>query len=209
VAQLMSDQIWLWARGYEGGGPQAELLRRLAHWLMKEPELEEEHLEARIADGRLAIRRRSLSTQAVEVKVTDPAGATTTVRLDPGPDGMARGEIAADQAGLWRVEDGTRTALAAGGRLNPPELTDLRATPDRLAALVAESRGSISWISDGLPELRRTTQGRAAAGHGWAGVQRNQAHTVTGLAEIPLLPALVLLAVALGGLAGAWWREGR
>src|SRR5207302_1897653 len=28
VAQLLSDQLWLWARGFEGGGPQAELLRR-------------------------------------------------------------------------------------------------------------------------------------------------------------------------------------
>ena len=51
VAELLSDQIWLWARGFEGGGPQAELLRRLAHWLMKEPELEEEKLSASI-DGR-------------------------------------------------------------------------------------------------------------------------------------------------------------
>ena len=26
---------------------------------------------------------------------------------------------------------------------------------------------------------------------------------------VPLLPALLLLAATLGGLAGAWWREGR
>ena len=45
VAQLASDEIWLWSRGYEGGGPQGELLRRLAHWLMKEPELEENALD--------------------------------------------------------------------------------------------------------------------------------------------------------------------
>ena len=48
VAELLSDQTWLWARGFEGGGPQAELLRRLAHWLMKEPELEEESLSASV-----------------------------------------------------------------------------------------------------------------------------------------------------------------
>ena len=49
VAQLLSDQGWLWARGYEGGGPQTELLRRLAHWLMKEPDLEEEALDRQAA----------------------------------------------------------------------------------------------------------------------------------------------------------------
>jgi hypothetical protein len=46
IALLASDQAWLWDRGFEGGGPQAELLRRLAHWMMGEPELEEEALSA-------------------------------------------------------------------------------------------------------------------------------------------------------------------
>src|SRR5579883_2032606 len=44
VALLLSDHIWLWARGFEGGGPHLDLLRRLSHWLMKEPDLEEEAL---------------------------------------------------------------------------------------------------------------------------------------------------------------------
>ena len=46
VALLLSDHAWLWARGYEGGGPYTDLLRRIAHWLMKEPDLEEETLKA-------------------------------------------------------------------------------------------------------------------------------------------------------------------
>ena len=51
IAVLGSDQAWLWSRGFEGGGPQLELLRRLAHWLMKEPELEEEVLRGTGEDG--------------------------------------------------------------------------------------------------------------------------------------------------------------
>lgn len=209
VAQLMSDQIWLWARGYEGGGPQAELLRRLAHWLMKEPELEEEHLEAHVADGRLSIRRRSLSTETVDVQVTDPGGLTTSFQLTPGPDGVARGDVAAEQTGLWRVEDGSRTALAAAGRLDSPELADLRATPERVAPLAAATGGGVRWIADGMPELRRISPDRAASGGDWLGIHRHQAHAVTGLREIPLLPALLLLAAVSGALVGAWWREGR
>ena len=46
VGMLLSDQGWLWARGFEGGGPHVALYRRIAHWLMKEPELEEERLTA-------------------------------------------------------------------------------------------------------------------------------------------------------------------
>ena len=210
VAQLMTDQIWLWARGLEGGGPQAELLRRLAHWLMKEPELEEEHLEARIAEGRLSVRRRSLDNAAMAVEVTDPAGATTTLRLEDGADGVGRGDMPATQAGVWRVSDGVHTALAAAGRIDPPELADLRATPERLAPLIAATGGGSAWLTTGgLPELRQVAPGRPAAGDGWLGVQRNQAYAVTGLAEVPLLPALLLLAAGLGGLSAAWWQEGR
>ena len=188
VAQLLSDQIWLWARGFDGGGPQAELLRRLAHWLMKEPELEEEHLKARIADGRLSVRRRSLVGEPAEVQVTDPAGATTALRLEAGADGIARGEMRATQAGLWRVSDGDaygarrrRAARSAGAR---------RSARDRSGGsrpLVEATGGGTAWIAtDGLPDLRRVAAGRPAAGDGWLGVQRNQAYAVTGLAEVPL-----------------------
>ena len=52
VAMLGSDHAWLWSRGFEGGGPQLELLRRLAHWLMQEPELEEEVLLRHRRGGR-------------------------------------------------------------------------------------------------------------------------------------------------------------
>ncbi|MDF2780452.1 MAG: hypothetical protein K0S96_256, partial [Geminicoccaceae bacterium] len=80
VAQIMSDHVWLWSRGFEGGGPQAELLRRLAHWLMKEPDLEEEDLRAAVHAGKLEITRRSLDQEPPEVRVTTPSGATRTLR---------------------------------------------------------------------------------------------------------------------------------
>src|SRR5476651_1425471 len=57
VALLLSDHIWLWARGYEGGGPHLDLLRRLSHWLMKQPDLEEEALRL-IEIGRASCRER-------------------------------------------------------------------------------------------------------------------------------------------------------
>ena len=75
IAQLLSDHIWLWGRGLEGGGPQAEILRRLAHWLMKEPQLEEERLVARFEKGQVVIERYSLSPESPEVTVTTPSGA--------------------------------------------------------------------------------------------------------------------------------------
>jgi len=209
IALMSSDQIWLWARGYEGGGPHDELIRRLAHWLMKEPDLEEERLIAQAEGDRLVVERRSLGTEPVEATVTGPLSATRTVRLDPGDDGVARAEVPAATPGLYRVDDGARTALAAVGPPNPAEYADLRATPERLRAAVEASGGGIAWVADGLPDIRRTQPGRDAVGRGWIGLRRTDAFRVTGVTETSLLSGLLLVTLALGTLMIAWWREGR
>jgi hypothetical protein len=209
VAQLLSDQMWLWARGFEGGGPQAELLRRLAYWLMKEPDLEENDLRASVEGGRLIVTRQSLEPDDKPVTVTAPDGGTSTLKLTAGRGGQSTGTLAVSQIGLYRVSDGTRTALAAAGPLNPIEFADVRATPEKLAPLVEASGGGVFWIADGVPEIRRVASGRATAGHGWLGLRENADYVVAGFSETPLMPGIAALLLAIGTLIAAWRREGR
>ena len=211
AAMLMSDQIWLWARGHEGGGPQAELLRRLAHWLMKEPGLEEEALDARIEAGRMTVERRSLSeAPGGSVTVTAPDGGTRTVALAATGAGRAAATVEAAAPGVWGVSDGVRRAFAAAEAANPEELADLRASPERLAPLLARSGGSAHWLRPGgAPELRMVAAGASASGAGWIGLRRRDAHLVTGVSSVPLLPAWAGLPLLLGLVLLAWRREGR
>jgi hypothetical protein len=209
VAQLMSDHAWLWARGYEGGGPQAELMRRVAHWLMKEPELEEEALRARVEGDRLVVERRSLETELPPVEVTTPDGSTQTLQLDPGPDGRASTSMPVDQLGTYELTDGSRTAVAAAGPPNPLEYRDVRATETRLNPLVAASGGAHVRIADGVPRLRKVDPERDSAGRGWIGLDANRDYRVAGVMEVPLLPAVLALILVLGTLVAAWFREGK
>ena len=209
VAQLLSDQMWLWARGFEGGGPQAELLRRLAYWLMKEPDLEENDLRASIEGDRLVVDRQSVEPDAKPVTVTAPDGSTSTLALTADKGGRSSGSMAVTQMGLYRVSDGTRTALAAAGPLNPVEFADVRATPDKLAPLSTASGGGVFWLADGVPEVRRVAAGRITAGHDWLGLRENEDYVVAGFSETPLLPAVAVLLLAIGALIAAWRREGR
>ncbi|HEX3863321.1 MAG TPA: hypothetical protein VHY35_16670 [Stellaceae bacterium] len=210
VAQLLSDQMWLWARGFEGGGPQAELLRRLAYWLMKEPDLEENDLRAEVEGDLLKVTRQSLAPDNPPIHITAPDGKVTTLALAPENGGRSGGTMAISQMGLYRVTDGTHTALAAAGPLNPVELADVRATPDKLMPLVKASGGGVFWAGDGtIPEVRRVSPGRTASGHGWMGIRENGDYVVTGFSEIPLFPALAALLLAVGLLVAAWRREGR
>lgn len=209
VAELLSDQGWLWARGFEGGGPQTELLRRLAHWLMKEPELEEEKLTAAISGGDLTVIRRTMANTPLPVTVTTPSGKTVPLALSRSEPGQWRGSMKADELGLYRITDGKLSAVAAAGPLNPKEVADMRAT-DRLLSPVAEqSGGGVAWISEGLPDIRRVARSRRMAGDGWMGVAENNASRVTAIEQIPLLPPWLGLLLLLGTLMLAWRQEGR
>ena len=210
TALLLSDQIWLWSRGHEGGGPQAELLRRIAHWLMKEPELEEEALRARIEDGRLLVERRTLlDAQPGDVTATAPGGAATRLPLRPDGPGRATAELPAAEPGVWQVTDGARTVFAAATTANPREIADLRATGTVLAPAARASGGSVHFVGGAVPELRRTEPGREASGANWIGLPRRRDHIVTGLDAIPLLPPWAALPLLLGLVLAAWRQEGR
>ncbi len=208
VAQLLSDHIWLWARGFEDGGPHSEILRRLAHWLMKEPDLEEEDLRAAVEGNQLAITRRSLEEYFTPVEVTLPSGERRTVTLQRGDGGRGRTTIPADEVGIYRLTDGKKSTVAAVGNLNPKEYADMRATPARLAATAAASGGGTHWLRDGAPGIRRVRPERTMSGSGWMGVVANHDFRVTSVRETPLLPALAVLLLGLGTLIWAWRREG-
>ncbi len=210
VAELMSDQIWLWARGFEGGGPQAELLRRLAHWLMKEPELEAERLTASIVDGKIVITRRTMAPQAQPVIVTMPSGKTERVDADARlsrASGAATAKV--DELGLYRVTDGTLSTVTAAGPLNPKEVADMRATDQILKPIAEATGGGVHWLADGLPEMRRVAPGETASGDDWIGLRSNGAYRVTALEQQPLLPPWLALLLVVGSLLLAWRMEGR
>jgi hypothetical protein len=213
AALLLSDQIWLWSRGHDGGGPQAELLRRIAHWLMREPALEENALTARVNEGQLTIQRRSTDPAPPgPVTVTDPDGKIETLKLTQAGPGQATASLPAATPGVWQVNDGTRTAFAAAGAANPPEIADLRATASVAGKLARESGGGVHWLGSrdamDIPALRRTEPDRPASGGSWIGLQRRHDNIVTGVASLTLLPFWLSLPVILALLVLAWRREG-
>ncbi|MGH7054921.1 MAG: hypothetical protein ACREFA_14050 [Stellaceae bacterium] len=210
VAQLLSDQMWLWARGYKGGGPQAELLRRVIYWLMKEPELDENALRATIDGDHLVVTRQSLEPDDKPVHITLPDGSSRTLALSSASGGRSTGTLTIREMGLYRISEGGMTALAAAGPLNPREFADVRTTAKKLAPVVAATGGGTFWVASGnLPQVRRVSADQPAAGEDWLGLRKNDAYTVVGFRETPLLPGIAALLLILGGLVAAWRREGR
>ncbi|MEM6477977.1 MAG: hypothetical protein AAF647_02900 [Pseudomonadota bacterium] len=209
VALLASDQAWLWDRGYEGGGPQLELLRRLAHWMMKEPELEEEQLTA-TADGQtMTILRRTLGDEVGPVTITAPDGTTTIVELQEVSPGRWEAVFEGPLLGLYRLTEGDAEAVIALGPAAPREFIDTLATGDILAPVVDAGRGGIVALEEGMPALRNVREGRPAAGRGWIGLTPRAAYVTTDVRVDTLIPAWAFLLLAAGLILGAWLREGR
>ena len=209
VALLASDQAWLWGRGFEGGGPQLELLRRLAHWLMKEPELEEEALTATAEGQAMTITRRTLGEAAHEVTVTAPDGSDTTLAMKEQGPGRYVATYDAPDIGLYRLKDGDQDRVIALGPAAPKEFEETIATEDRLSPLVTPTRGGFLHLENGVPALRQVREGRPAVGRGWIGITPRNAYQTLDLRIAPLLPAWAFLLIAGLFSLAAWLREGR
>ncbi len=209
VALMASDHAWLWSRGYEGGGPQLELLRRLAHWMMKEPELEEEALTA-VADGQsMRIQRRTLGESVPPVTVTNPDGSTAEVQLNETSQGVFEGAYQGPEIGLYRLDNGDQTAVIGLGPAAPREFVQTIASDEALDPVLSAMRGGVARLEEGTPRLRNVRPGRPAAGRGWLGITPRGAYETRDIRQTTILPGWLVLLLSASLITAAWLREGR
>jgi hypothetical protein len=213
VALILSDQIWLWARGYEGGGPHIDLLRRLSHWLMQQPDLEEEALRLMVHGREITVQRQTMAEGVSPVVVTSPSGATQTLALDQAEPGVYRKTIEATELGLWRATDGKLTTLVSVGPANPREFTEVTSTTEVMAPLTAATGGDSRRLVDGstmnVPRVVGVRSSDTFKGDDWIGLKLREASVVRGIGVLPMFSGLLGLLLLVGSLALTWAREGR
>ncbi|WP_419903771.1 hypothetical protein [Kiloniella sp.] len=209
VAQFTSDHIWLWGRNIEGGGPQTELIRRLVHWLMKEPELDEETLKASLSNDQLTITRQSLSNADIPITIKKPSGEISTLTLTPGSDGASQATLSTPEPGIYTISDTTHTVVIHQA-LSGPEHQKVLTDPNLLRPIIEESGGGLfSLHSSQMPKLRLVHGKGTVHGQDWAGLRARKAERITGDSRRALLPSWVYLCLLLLTAFGAWYREGR
>jgi hypothetical protein len=213
VGLLLSDHIWLWARGYEGGGPHLDLMRRLSHWLMKQPDLEEEALRVIVRGHDLLIERQTMAETVNDVTLTLPSGTTRTMTLQPGEPGLWRGSLRASELGLWRATDGKLSALVNVGPPNPREFAEVTSTTQVLSPLTTATGGDARRLADTgsitLPRIVGMRSSDTYRGEDWIGLRMREASVVRGIGVLPVFAGLLGLLLLVGALAAMWAREGR
>ncbi len=219
VALLTSDQAWLWARGFDGGGPHTDLLRRLSHWLMKEPDLEEERLIASSKGLKVTIERRTMADSVAPATLRAPSGKSTEVTLEKTAPGIWRATEDVPTPGLYKVGQGELSAITHAGVEDVREMSEVTATRDRLEPLVTETGGGVVWTHGAglfsaagdvtVPRISLMSGARVMAGNGWLGLKDRAAFVTRGVKLTEMFTGLLALAALLALMALAWWREGR
>lgn len=211
VALLLSDQAWLWAKGHDGGGPYNDLFKRLAHWLMGEPDLEADRLNAQISGGVLNVEQKTLIDKPLDVSVQMPNGEKVELALKKVAPGVFKGALPVSQTGAYKISGGDISTIAAAGALNPVEYEHILPTAEPLRPLAENSGGGVFMVdSDGaIPSIRKIKAGKTAANENFAGLIDNQAYDVTASKRTPIGPSWLYFLIALIALLFAWRVEGR
>jgi hypothetical protein len=213
VALVLSDQIWLWSRGYEGGGPHIDLLRRLSHWLMKQPDLEEEALRLLVHGREITVQRQTMAETVAPVLLTSPSGAQRSLTLDQAEPGVWRKTVDATELGLWRATDGKLTTLVNVGPANPREFAEVTSTTAWMAPLANATGGDARRLVEGtslvVPRIVGVRASDTYKGEDWIGVKIREASIVRGIGVLPMFAGLLGLLLLVGSLALTWAREGR
>ncbi len=212
VALLLSDQMWLWARNYDGGGPYLDLLRRLAHWLMKEPELEEEALRASAKGRDVTVERQSVSDREAETDLVSPTGTKTPLKPKAVAPGLSRAHITVDRYGLYRAEDGEHVALVNVGPSNPLEMQDVVSTTEKLRPIAEATGGTVRRVvSSGdtvtMPRVVSLNPAPSYGGSDYIGIKRTGASELIGARSTSLAAGFLGLAALLGAVVASWLRE--
>jgi len=215
VGMFLSDQGWLWARGFEGGGPYAALYRRIAHWLMQEPELEEEALTAGGNGRTLTIHRQTMGDNPGTASVTTPSGKELQVNLTQNKPGLFDATLQTDEIGIFRIKNGDYETLAHVGPVDAPEFLDSISTPDHLKPLADATGGSVHRVhasansSIQVPAITAVGAGRSASGNDWIGLRETSDTQLKSVNRLPLFSGLAALAALLFIFGSMWYREGR
>ncbi len=211
---FLSDQGWLWARGFEGGGPYASLYRRIAHWLMQEPELEEEALTASGNGRTLSIRRQTMGDNPGAATVSTPSGKELQVNLAQSKPGLFEGSLQTDEIGIFRVKTGIWKPWPMGP-IDAPEFTDSISTTDRLKPLADATGGSVHRVhastnsSVRVPTITAISGNRAASGNDWIGLRETADTQLKSVNRLPLFSGFLALGLLLFVFGSMWYREGR
>ena len=211
VAQILSDQSWVWSRSENNKGPQADLLRRLVHWLMKEPELEENELSAKVEKDTILITRNSLALNSKPVSLISPSNNKMEIYLDELGNGKQIGKVLSPEQGIWKISSGKSSISIIVGNSNSSEYLDVRTTDLIIKPVVDKNMGSITWLNsqNNFPNINHIPRSQMKTESKNIQLIKNKKYFIKNLKQTSITPWYILLILSIVLIFLSWYRESR
>ena len=211
VAQILSDQSWVWSRSENNKGPQADLLRRLVHWLMKEPELEENELSAKVEKDTILITRNSLALNSKPVSLISPSNNKMEIYLDELGNGKQIGKVLSPEQGIWKLSSGKSSISIIVGNSNSSEYLDVRTTDLIIKPVVDQNMGSITWLNsqNNFPNINHLPRSQMKTESKNIQLIKNKKYFIKNLKQTSITPWYILLILSIVLIFLSWYRESR
>ena len=211
VAQILSDQSWVWSRSENNKGPQADLLRRLVHWLMKEPELEENELSAKVEKDTILITRNSLALNSKPVSLISPSNNKMEIYLDELGNGKQIGKVLSPEQGIWKLSSGISSISIIVGNSNSSEYLDVRTTDLIIKPIVDKNMGSITWLNsqNNFPNINHLPRSQMKTESKNIQLIKNKKYFIKNLKQTSITPWYILLILSIVLIFLSWYRESR
>ena len=103
VAQILSDESWIWQKSLNDKGPLIELMRNTIQWLLKNPKLEENLISFYQSDNLIKVRLNSLASGDISAKIISPNQRSINLKLKDNGNGIYEGEFKPKERGKFQI----------------------------------------------------------------------------------------------------------
>ena len=212
VAQILSDQSWVWNKDRENKGPLVELLRNTIHWLLKTPELQENYLNVIKNNNFITLNLNSLNEGDTSAIITSPSGENLFVLMKDNKNGSLFGKFESTEYGKFNIKVNDIEKDFFIGITDSKELEKVSSSSFLINSFFEKNKQylySITWLGDSIPKIVKVFNKNNIAGSNWVGllekkVQKNDTFINKELINWSLIMPLLLLLLFM-----CWYRENR
>ena len=212
VAQILSDQSWVWKKDRKNKGPIVELLRNTIHWLLKTPELQENYLHVIKKNNFISLNLNSLYEGDTNAIITSPSGENLSVLMKDNKNGSLFGKFESTEYGKFNLKVNDLKKDFYVGITDSKELEKVSSSDFLIKSFFEKNKKhlySITWLEDSIPKIIKVFNKNNIAGNNWVGLLEKKVQKNDAFIDKELINWLLVMPLLLLLLFMCWFKENR
>ncbi len=212
IAQILSDQGWVWKKDRENKGPLLKLLRNIIHWLLKTPEFQENYLEVFKNGDLITLNLNSLYQGNTKAIITNPMGKEISVLMKDNKNGSLIGTFESNEYGKFSLNVNDIKKDFFLGVSNSIELERVRSSDFLIDSFFKKNKNyiySTTWLGSDIPTILKVYSKNNIAGKNWVGLLEKKVKKNDIFVKKEFINWLLVMPLLLLLLFMCWFRENK